>query len=64
MVVVEALPFDSQLALDIWRVERETGALPPFDPRIPVVLDLIIGPSGQLHERFELVEEKERKHVK
>lgn len=58
VVVVEELPFEGQLALDIWRVEWETSTLPPFDPRVPVVLDLIVGPSGQLHERFE-IEEKE-----
>ena len=55
VVVVElALPLEGQLALDIWRVEWETGALPPFDPGVPVVLDLIIGPSRQLQAKLML----------
>jgi hypothetical protein len=36
------------LPLDVRRVEREARALPALEARVPVVLDLVVRPPGQL----------------
>uniref|UniRef100_A0A8R7QRG3 Uncharacterized protein n=1 Tax=Triticum urartu TaxID=4572 RepID=A0A8R7QRG3_TRIUA len=40
---------ERHLPLDIRRVQGQAGALPPLQPRVPVVLDLIVRPPRQLH---------------
>jgi hypothetical protein len=46
-------PQRRDLPLDVRRVQREPRALPALEARVPVVLDLVVRPPGQLRGTAE-----------